>query len=729
MVSTRQMSITTVSPEAGSSGVNTNSGSSRMTSNTLSQQSSNSTRQQSNHNSANTTAMGDATQSNIGAIIVPARQIQLTDMPVEIFERIFQYTGYKEVSNMRLVSTQTNQICKTILNSTFTKLQTQLMKRFQNIKKIMPRRESARRSHPLSYECDIIETCCMRLSLLQMTFGRYIEHKHICFFPGAFLDEVYNVLNYIRTTPNLGRPYKITEELIDLSTMAMEFFKDHLEPSMPQFGLLSKSFFGKTSTATRAPSKNCYLFNTASTSTSTSSSSSAAANSVSISTRSSQSSSMPSPPQSNMVLRKGIRKIKQGMKKYNNQLSVLRTDLRFCKRKSTDQAKQITELQNMLAEQQKQTLEYANRLDENDKKSEEMSSKISTLLQELNKCKIELHYYRSKSPATPICICNNCGQTTLTIPPGNLLALMKQNNINSSREEIINVLGKCNNFELESKVQSHESSISQDLTTTPKSNAVNAMLLMHNNADDNTDALNDLNGSNTSSTLLLSPEYGVDASINGSMPLSSSSTSSSGSGVCTNVATPINRGGIFDSLEKRLKFARHKANSNQNMTEWQYAVYDKTTSVIENSMMADTSSSGNELAAQTTQSSNAQQLSATTVPQDEQQTKQKSANGGGGVILTVGTPRFYGKRKLDDGIAVPSNDAILNMSDLGAASATISLNTPAMATTITNNKTNASATNNLANSNLSDNYNKKARRVQNKLKIHTNNTNIKTRNK
>lgn len=46
-------------------------------------------------------------------------------------------------------------------------------------------RESARRSHPLSHECDIVETCCMRLSLLQMTFGRYIEHKHICFFPGA----------------------------------------------------------------------------------------------------------------------------------------------------------------------------------------------------------------------------------------------------------------------------------------------------------------------------------------------------------------------------------------------------------------------------------------------------------------------------------------------------------------------------------------------------------------
>lgn len=102
---------------------------------------------------------------------------------------------------------------------------------------------------------------------------------------------------------------------------------------------------------------------------------------------------------------------------------MLRTDLRFCKRKSSDQTKQITELQNMLAEQQKQMLEYANRLDENDKKSEEMSRKISTLLQELNKCKVELHYYRSKSPATPIC--NSCN-TKMIVPPAGLMAFLKQ---------------------------------------------------------------------------------------------------------------------------------------------------------------------------------------------------------------------------------------------------------------------------------------------------------------
>lgn len=59
-----------------------------------------------------------------------------------------------------------------------------MLHRFQAIKAKMPRRESARRSHPLACESDIIETLHMRLSLLQMTFGKHIERKHCCFFPG-----------------------------------------------------------------------------------------------------------------------------------------------------------------------------------------------------------------------------------------------------------------------------------------------------------------------------------------------------------------------------------------------------------------------------------------------------------------------------------------------------------------------------------------------------------------
>lgn len=85
------------------------------------------------------------------------------------------------------------------------------------------------------------------------------------------------------------------------------------------------------------------------------------------------------------------------------------------------------------------------------------------------------------------------------------------------------------------------------------------------------------------------------------------------------------------------------------------------------------------------------------------------------VISTVGTPRFYGKRKLDEySLAHPDN-----------LSTAISNSTPSNFI----NKQNAAVTNNLANSNLSDNINKKARRVQSKMRMQANHVNIKTRNK
>jgi len=101
-----------------------------------------------------------------------------------------------------------------------------------------------------------------------------------------------------------------------------------------------------------------------------------------------------------MVLRKRIRKIKQGMKRYNYQLSQMRKELRCCRGK--------------IADQQKQILEYATRLDDYDKKTEESNRKFSTMLQELNKCKTELQYWRSKSPLTSVC--GGCGQVMGPVP-------------------------------------------------------------------------------------------------------------------------------------------------------------------------------------------------------------------------------------------------------------------------------------------------------------------------
>ncbi|XP_075166133.1 F-box protein dampened [Haematobia irritans] len=325
--------------------------------------------------------------------------INLLDLPEEVLYSILSYVGFKKIGQLRVVSHKMNDVCMHMLNSTFSKLITKTYNRFQGIKANMPRRESARRNHPLACECDIIETCYMRLSLLQMTFGKHIERGHCCFFPGAILDEVYTILNYIKNTPCLERPYRVTDELFDLSTMAMEYFRDRIEPTLPGIAYFNKEFF-KLPTTTKRPL-------------------------VIASDLSDNSTSLPSPPQSNMVLRKGIRKIKQGMKIYNNQLSVLRTELRTCKRKSAEQGKQIAEQQKLMAEQRKQTLEYATRLDENDKKNEEMARKFSTLLQELNKCKTELQYWRSKSPAIPTCV--SCGQkVTPVLPPEDYQALINQ---------------------------------------------------------------------------------------------------------------------------------------------------------------------------------------------------------------------------------------------------------------------------------------------------------------
>lgn len=88
----------------GATGVNGNNGSTRVTSNSMNQQTNNSARQQSNNNSASNSALNDATAHSSASAIFTTNHTPLTDLPLEIFERIFQYTGYKEVSNMRMVS-------------------------------------------------------------------------------------------------------------------------------------------------------------------------------------------------------------------------------------------------------------------------------------------------------------------------------------------------------------------------------------------------------------------------------------------------------------------------------------------------------------------------------------------------------------------------------------------------------------------------------------------------
>lgn len=304
-------------------------------------------------------------------------KLHILDLPNEIFEKIFSYLTYKNIGEIRRTCKRFEQIGSNILNAAFQRLQHLMSQRFQAIKGQMPRRESARRKHPLVREHDIVETLHMRLMLLQMSFGKHIERKHCCFFAGDILDEVHRILWYIKNTPTLGRAYKVTDELFDLSSMAMEYFKEHIEPRLPEITCFGSDFLDIT---TRY-SDGCSVR--------------PSGGSARVSEPEDDIPEFDTLPPSNMVLRKRIRRIRQGMRRYNTQLVALKRELKSCKSKLTDQHKQM--------------MEYATRMDEYDKKFEESSRKFSTVLQELNKCKTELQYWRSKSPAHPL-LCYGCGQ-------------------------------------------------------------------------------------------------------------------------------------------------------------------------------------------------------------------------------------------------------------------------------------------------------------------------------
>ena len=80
------------------------------------------------------------------------------------------------------------------------------------------------------------------LSNYILTVSHFIEYQRI----SQILDEVQRILRYIKSTPSLGRAYKVTDELYDLSTMAMEYFKDHVEPRLPEITYFGTEFLDFT---------------------------------------------------------------------------------------------------------------------------------------------------------------------------------------------------------------------------------------------------------------------------------------------------------------------------------------------------------------------------------------------------------------------------------------------------------------------------------------------------
>eukprot|EP00093_Oithona_nana_P005816 05816.XXX_61696_62735_1 [CDS] Oithona nana genome sequencing. len=162
-------------------------------------------------------------------------QFLIEYLPDHVIFKILGYLPYDYISRIRIVNSFFNRLCKQHLNRGFYKVEKVQSNFLKDLKSKLPRRESARRNHPYARHCDILTAIDTRMNLLSMTFGKYMDANLCCFIPGKIIDEIYNVLNILRTNCETPRTYEVLQELRDISSMAMEHFDEKIVP-----GLLKK---------------------------------------------------------------------------------------------------------------------------------------------------------------------------------------------------------------------------------------------------------------------------------------------------------------------------------------------------------------------------------------------------------------------------------------------------------------------------------------------------------
>ncbi|KAK4321130.1 hypothetical protein Pmani_008075 [Petrolisthes manimaculis] len=167
--------------------------------------------------------------------------MNLLELPEIVVEKVLSYMTYEELAHLRIVCRRFNQINMALLNKGFRKVERYQAKCLREVKSMLPRRESERRNHPLFRHCDILTAIETRLSLLNMTFIKYVDCQMCCFIPGKVIDEIYRVLRFIQNNKTLPRAHEILTELRDISSMAMEHFEEKIIRTLKPTPLTSTS--------------------------------------------------------------------------------------------------------------------------------------------------------------------------------------------------------------------------------------------------------------------------------------------------------------------------------------------------------------------------------------------------------------------------------------------------------------------------------------------------------
>ncbi|KAM9317252.1 F-box only protein 28 [Gastrophryne carolinensis] len=154
----------------------------------------------------------------------------LLELPIVAIENILNFLSYDQISQLRLVCKRMDLECQRILNQGFLRVERYHSLCQKQVKAQLPRRESERRNHSLARHADILAAVETRLSLLNMTFMKYVDSNLCCFIPGKVIDEIYSVLRYVNSTRSPQRAHEVLQELRDISSMAMEYFDEKIVP-------------------------------------------------------------------------------------------------------------------------------------------------------------------------------------------------------------------------------------------------------------------------------------------------------------------------------------------------------------------------------------------------------------------------------------------------------------------------------------------------------------------
>ncbi|XP_033636154.1 F-box only protein 28-like [Asterias rubens] len=171
-------------------------------------------------------------QSSSEREVEHAGKMNLVQLPDLILRQIFRCVSYSYISELRLVCRHFNRVCQDMLNHGSRQLERYHSKCFKHLKSQLPKRESERREHPLARRCEILSAVETRLSLLSMTYSKYIDLQLCCFIPGKVIDEAFTVLYHVQHTKTLQPMSELLRELRDISSMAIEHFDEEIVPTL-----------------------------------------------------------------------------------------------------------------------------------------------------------------------------------------------------------------------------------------------------------------------------------------------------------------------------------------------------------------------------------------------------------------------------------------------------------------------------------------------------------------